>query len=90
MEQAERCNPVKPPADIHAGECVVVIEIVFDTVRQFCPTIGLNPGDTYRCEGRTTRDIALRRGDGAALRIDPFYASFVAIRTQSGAHSPVA
>jgi hypothetical protein len=61
-----------------------VVEIVFDTVRLLCPVIGLHPGDVVDCEERTPRSIALRRPDGTRVVIDPFYASFIAIRSHVG------
>jgi hypothetical protein len=68
-----------PLADVASGERFEVVEIVFDTVRQMCPTIGLHPADVLTCEGKTLRDLILRTGNGRRIVIDRFYASFVAI-----------
>ena len=66
-------------ADVVRGEQVEVVEIVFDTVRQICPTLGLHPADILTCEGGTPRDLVLRTGNGKQIVVDRFYASFVAI-----------
>jgi hypothetical protein len=78
----------RPLADILDGEQVEVVEIVFECVRRLCPPIELHPGDILSCERRTSRVIALRRHDGARVQIDPFYASFVAIRAHIDSNDP--
>lgn len=85
MALVDRCERVRPLADITDGECIEVVEIVFDSLCRLCPPIGLHPGDVFSCEGRNSRDIALRREDGAFMHIDPFHASFVAIRSRNRA-----
>jgi hypothetical protein len=69
----------RPLADVANGEQFEVLEIVFDTVRQMCPTLGLHPADILTCEEKTSRDLVLRTGNGKRIVVDRFYASFVAI-----------
>lgn len=84
MQHVNHDTRVRALADVAGGEQVQVVEIVFDSVRLWCPMIGLHPGDILDCEERTPRSIALRRRDGTRVVIDPFYASFIAIRPHVG------
>jgi hypothetical protein len=84
MQLVNQDTRVRALADVAGGEQVQVVEIVFDSVRLWCPVIGLHPGDILDCEERTPRSIALRRRDGTRVVIDPFYASFIAIRSHVG------
>jgi hypothetical protein len=72
-------SDLRPLADVASGDQFEVLEIVFDTVRQMCPTLGLHPADILTCEGKTPRDLVLRTGNGKRIVVDRFYASFVAI-----------
>lgn len=73
------CSDLRPLADVANGEQFEVVEIVFDMVRQICPTLGLHPTDVLTCEGKTRRDLVLRTDNGKRIVVDRFYASFVAI-----------
>jgi hypothetical protein len=80
MQFAENAEGSRALAEVTAGERVEVVDIVFETIRELCPLLGINPGDVLRCEERTTREVLLRRGDGSHVAVDRFYASFVRIR----------
>ena len=90
MQVVNHDTRLRPLADVAGGEQVQVVEIVFDSVRLLCPVIGLRPGDVFDCEERTPRSIALRRRDGTRVVIDPFYASFIAIRSRAGTGPAIA
>jgi hypothetical protein len=66
-------------ADVTDGELVQVAGGLFDVVRRICPTVGIHPGDTVTCQGRTLRQVLLRRTDGRDVSIDRFYASFIEV-----------
>ena len=71
---------LRPLSEVAGGERVQVVEIVFDTVRLMCPTLGLRPGDILDCETRMPYDIVLRSTNGRRVVVDRFYASFIAIQ----------
>ena len=83
MQDLRRDTRPFPLAEVAGGEQVEVVEILFETIRRLCPPSGLHRGDILDCEGRTSCAITLRRPDGTRVTIDPFYASFVAIRPHS-------
>ncbi len=72
---------VRALAEVKTGERVEVVDIVFDTIRELCPTLGIHLGDVFRCRERTSHAVLLMRGDGAQVEVDRFYASFVQVRT---------
>lgn len=79
MHFAGTAKRAKALAEVKTGERVEVVEIVFDTIRELCPT--LRVGDVFRCKERTSRAVMLSRGDGAQVVVDRFYASFVQVRS---------
>jgi len=80
MRFAENLERSRALAEVTVGERIEVVDIVFETIRELCPLLGINPGDTLRCEERTPREVLLRRGDGRRVAVDRFYAAFVRIR----------
>lgn len=81
MHFAGTAKRAKALAEVKAGERIEVVEIVFDTIRELCPTLGIHLGDVFRCRERTSRAVMLMRGDGAQVVVDRFYASFVQVRS---------
>ncbi len=81
MHVAGTAERARALADVKAGERVEVVDIVFETIRELCPTLGIHLGDVLHCQRRTARDMLLLRGDGGQVTVDRFYASFVEIRT---------
>lgn len=74
---------IRSLADVSAGEQVQVVAGLFDVVRQLCPTAGISAGDTLQCEGKSARQVLLRRADGREVAIDRFYASFIEVQPVS-------
>lgn len=68
-------------ADARAGETVEVGDIVFESLRDYCPTVGVIRGQTLQCLGRTPDAMLLRRSDGRRITIDRCFACFVGIHT---------
>lgn len=68
-------------ADVRVGELVEVGDIVFESLRDLCPTLGVIRGATLRCLGRTPADVVLRRDDGQRIAVDRFYACFIGVRS---------
>jgi hypothetical protein len=75
--QPEHARPLK---DASEGELVEILDIVFESLRDVYPKLGIAPGETLRCEGCTPWRIVLRRQDGHRIEVDPFYAWFIGIR----------
>ena len=87
MQFADNAAGSRALAEVTAGERFEVVDIVFETIRELCPLLGINPGDVLRCEDRTSREVLLRRGDGRHVAVDRFYAAFVRIRTADPSRS---
>jgi hypothetical protein len=87
MRLAHELEHARPLRDASEGELVEILDIVFESLRDVYPTLGIAPGQTLRCEGSTPWRIVLRRQDGRRVEVDPFYAWFIGIRhAERGPH----
>ncbi len=79
MYATPRIDTARSLIDITVGERVAVGAVLFDTVRDHCSAIGIQPGVVMRCECCTSRSVLLQREDGMRIEVDRVYAAFVEV-----------